>query len=824
MPSNYDIKLTKTDGSSNIVLISLDRTAETGGYAIEHLSPAPPNQATDAANYQQQSPDLGLVYDQDSFHRGFGQTIIERFDTADTANRARTKYFYSDGVLGMFKGEATLGYQEDDVDLILKNGRLERGTVTDWTGSSVTVATDTGTVRNGTYSMKATMGSSSGTVSQSYGGTVSVLRNREITFTAFVRRESGSGTITAKILDSDGSTINTTTGTSASGSSDWAVIYATRTIDSGATSITFTLTGSVDEDVFYIDDIGVVPTGGATFTTPVEFESKIYVSCGRVLYQWDDSNVYWKAVYADASYAITDVESFDGALYIAFGTSKVYYRSTNGTTWAVPDTNSGNNRFAIYFAKARNASGNLALFKSRANQISVTTDPSDTANWGTEIQCGDSDRNITNAFSSNDILYVGREDGLFAYDRATNKFRDLQPEANFFPDSDNFKVATGRSGSIFASGGDQSFWQINSGFFDGAYQWNDLSYLFKASGVSGFGGRVSALAQDRNNLFVALADDLQAETSFPYDLDPGFSFAGAQKSQTIRLLSVRTQQEEAGSGAETIAHTISTFSVSSISAMGKFKGDVRTSLFICGNKSEDSLSAIDNDTLPRVVRIRMPIRNENPSTNSLTEQRLTGALYTGWLNFNFPDVSKSAVKLILTGQNLDSNKYITVSYKTDDASNDDTGGWTTFGTNGKFTSSGLTVTSTLQLNFKRIRFKLAFTSNETSSGPKLNGIVFHSMWNPIEYRRWTAATKLTDRRSMSLRRIRRNTLRTADLANLETLRKEPLILYTDLDGSSHYVNMRYTDELIRSRVQSTRNIALNQTRRLILQLTEVKTS
>jgi len=220
----------------------------------------------------------------------------------------------------------------------------------------------------------------------------------------------------------------------------------------------------------------------------------------------------------------------------------------------------------------------------------------------------------------------------------------------------------------------------------------------------------------------------------------------------------------------------------------------------------------------------MPIRNENPSTNSLTEQRLTGALYTGWLNFNFPDVSKSAVKLILTGQNLDSNKYITVSYKTDDASNDDTGGWTTFGTNGKFTSSGLTVTSTLQLNFKRIRFKLAFTSNETSSGPKLNGIVFHSMWNPIEYRRWTAATKLTDRRSMSLRRIRRNTLRTADLANLETLRKEPLILYTDLDGSSHYVNMRYTDELIRSRVQSTRNIALNQTRRLILQLTEVKTS
>ncbi len=822
MPSNYDVKLTKTDGSSNQVLISLDRTADSGGYAVEHLSPDPPRQANDAANYQQQSPDLGLVYDQDSFHRGFGQTIIERFDTADTANRARTQYFYSDGVLGMFKGEATMGYQEDDVDLLLKNGRLEKGTVTDWTGTNITLASETGTVRNGDYSMKATVTANSGTITQSYSGTVSVLRSREITFAAFVRRSSGSGTITAKITDSAG----TTTGTSSTSAaaSDWEVVYATKTIDSGATSITFTLTASTDEDIFFIDDIGVVPTGGTTFTTPIEFNGQIYLSCGRVLYQWDDSNVFWKAVYADASYAITDVESYSGALYIGFGSNQVYQRSTNGTTWAVPSTNSGNGRYAEYFSKGRNASGNAALFKTRANQVAVSTDPSDTANWGTEIECGDSDRSITNLFSSNDIVYVGREDGLFAYDRATNKFRDLQPEANFFPDSDNFAVAVGRSGSIFASGGDQSFWQIQSGFFDGAYQWNDLSYLFKAAGVSGFGGRVSALAQDRNNLFVALADDLEAETSFPYDLVPGFSFAGAQKSQTIRLLSVRSQQESAGQQPETIAHTISTFNVSSISAMGKFKGDVRTSLFVCGNKTEDTLSAIANDTFPRIVRIRMPIRNENPSTNSLTEQRLSGNLYTGWLNFNFPDVNKSAVKLSLTGQNLDSNKYITVYYKTDDASNDDTSGWTVFGSDGKFTSSGTTITSSIQLNFKRIRFKIAFTSNSNGSGPKLTGFVFHSMWNPIEFRRWGVSTKLTDRRSLSMRRVRNNTLRLVDLSNLETLRKEPLILYTDIDGSSHYVNMRYADELIRSRTQSTRNIKQEQTRRLYLQLTEVKTS
>ena len=818
MPANYDVKLTKTDGSSNEVQLVLDKTEETGGYAVEHQSPDPPRQATDAANYQQQSPDLGLVIDQDSWHRGFGQSVLERFDDATTANASLKRYAHSDGALGMFKGEVVLGYKEDEVNIFLKNGSLEKGNVSDWSTSSVTSAIETGTVRTGTYSLKATATGTDGTVSQAYSGTVSVLRSREITFAAWVRRSSGSGSVTAKITDSAG----TTTGTSASGSSDWAAVYATRTIDSGATTLTFTLTLGTSGDVFFLDDIQVIPTGGTNWVTPQEFGGNVYIAGGRYVYLWDDSNEYFKAVYADAAYDITDMISFAGALYIGFGSNQVYYRSTNGTSWAVPDTNSGNGRFATYFTRARNASGDLALFKNRANYISVSTDPSDTANWGSEVQAGDSDRDITNLFSSNDILYIGREDGLMAYDRSTNKFKDLQPEANLFPDSDNFKSAVGRAGSIFAAGGDQSFWQIGSGFFDGAYQWTDLSYLFKAAGISGFGGRVSALAQDRNNLFIALADDLEGETSFPYTFP--FSFAGAQKSQTVRLLSVRTQQEKAGAGAETIAHTISSFSVSGITAMGKFKSETRTSLFVCGSKSEDDLSAITNDTTPRIIRIRMPIRNENPSLNSLSEQRLTGNFYTGWLNFNFPDVQKSAVKMTVTGQNLDSDRYVTISYKTDGASSDDTSGWTVWGSDGVFNETGETVSSSIQTNFKRIRFKIAFTSNSHSSGPKLTGLVFHAAWNPIEFRKWLIASKLTDKRSLALRRVRNRTLRTADLSNLETLRKEPFILYTDLDGTSHYVSMRFRDELIKSRIQSTRNVKLDQTRRLILELTEVKTS
>tara|TARA_B100001939_G_scaffold51838_3_gene41108 strand:+ start:16082 stop:18547 length:2466 start_codon:yes stop_codon:yes gene_type:complete len=819
---NYDVKLTKTDGSSNEVQLTLDRGTESGGYAVEHISPAPPNQATDAANYQQQSPDLGLVLDQDSFHRGFGQALLERFDDASSANAALSRYAYSEGVLGMFKGELVLGYQEDEVNVLLRNGTFENGGVSEWTASNVTTAVETTTVRSGSYSLKATVTANSGTVSQAYGGTVSVLRSREVTFVAFVRRESGSGTITAKITDSAGTTTGTAS-TSAAGS-DWEVVYATRTIDSGATSLTFTLTASTDEDVFYIDDISVTPTGGVDWTTPQEFNGNVYAACGRVIYKWDDSNEVFNAVYADSTYNVTDMISFNGALYAGFGTNQVYLRSTDGSTWAAPSTNTGNGRFAEFFERARNASGNYALFKNRANNVSISTDPSDTANWGTEISVGDSDRSITSLVSANDILYVGREDGLFSYDRATQKFRDLQPEANFFPDSNNFKASTGRAGQLFASGGDQSFWQIGDGFFDGAKSWTDLSYLFKAAGIRGFGGRVSAVAQDRNNLFVALADDLEGDTGFPYTFP--FQFAGSGKSQAVKLIGVRTQRESPSDSPEQVAHTISSFSVSEITAMGKFKGTeaVRTSMFIMGNKVEDDLAAISNDTVVKAYRLRMPIRNENPALNSLSEHRLTGNFYTSYVNFNFPDVDKSAIKITVTGRNLDSNKKATVYYKVDDATDDDTTGWTLFGSSGECTSSSTTLTSSIQLNFKRIRFKIVMSTNDSSSSPVITGFVFHSAWNPIEYRRWSVQAKLSDKRSLAMRRVRNKTLRTADLNNLETLRKEPFILYTDLDGSSHYVSMRYRDELIKSRVQSTRNVQLDQTRRLILELTEVKTT
>ena len=122
------------------------------------------------------------------------------------------------------------------------------------------------------------------------------------------------------------------------------------TVDGSASSLKVRITLSTSGDVFAIDDLAFFPEGGTTWTEPQEFSSNIYAACGRAIYKWDDGNEIWNAVYVDGSFAITDLISFDGALYAGRGTSANYLRSTNGTTWANPSTNSGNNKSLTTFS------------------------------------------------------------------------------------------------------------------------------------------------------------------------------------------------------------------------------------------------------------------------------------------------------------------------------------------------------------------------------------------------------------------------------------------------------------------------------------------
>ena len=822
---NADIVLSNSDGSTNQVSLTLwrDDPSRPGGWEDGHVPTTPVPQAQGDSNYSSISPEFGRVYSQSDWTEGFGMAQVE--------DHAKNKsYGYTDGVLSMFEHELVPGYREDEVGAIIRNGGFETGGIHGWTDGTDTTPASSTSARSGSFALSVTADANGGTCTHNYLGTDTVLRSIEITAVAYVKRSSGSGTITFGVADGIGTTTSSTVS-----DTDWTLIEITRTIDSSATAVKFIFTLSTDEDVFLIDDVGVILTGGSEWKSrPVKFGTDVYSTMGRAIMVWDEDNDSWLPVYVDSAYEITGLASFESRLYAGRGSNDNYLTSTNGTAWSDPTTNSGNNRLASFFAVVKNARGDWALMKARANQISLAVVPTDTLNWGAEIQVGDPDRSVTSLTSAAGTAYVGREDGLFVYNEHTNLFSDVEPDANFFASAKNFKAAIGRGGALWASGGEQTFWVASPTGVGAHHEWENLSHLVQSNAYAGFGGHVSALAQDRANVWVALSDNSISESG-QFDYLFPFSFVTSGVSERVRLISIRNMSASSDSnvlGADkkvnVAVHTITSFTVSQIDQLSRYDDGNLSSMFALGAFIDTDITVADKD-IPRCIRLRMPRDNENPRRANNINVRLTGTFYTPWIDFNYPDTEKAEGLLTLTGKNFASGtKYATVSYKTDDDTDDDSTGWTVWGDDGIFdTSPSETKAAVLStpVTFKRIRFKLEFTTNShVDDPPTVTAMVFKAVWNESEPRKFKGSVKLSDRRSLQLRRVPQRTLRTADITTLELLRKQPFIQVVTPEGESVNATFRYRSRTIGSRIDVTRGRPVDQVRALDLEFTEVLTS
>ena len=829
MPQNSDVVLQHTDESSNVVDLTLwkDSPSLPGGYQLSSLPFLPPRQPTDDANYQQVDPSASMTYDLTSFHRGFGQGEDREFGKS-------AQYGYSDGVLAMFNGEITLGYSQEESDFLIRNGRFEDATETDqWTATNVTVATSTVKPHSGDQALQITVGADGGTLTQSFVAKSSAaLNGQNVHVLAYATRVSGSGTCTLSVT-------NGTSTSATSSNPDYALIEVTGQAASGGTTIT--LTFSDEDSVWYIDDICVIPAGGVSFPVPpTNFEGYMYVICGQMLLYWNESRDTFDCGYF-FDRAVNTLEIFDGKMLVGStvvdgsGNYKYWYITVGGnpasTTISVTAVTSSTASVAQaqFFVRARNASGDYAIAKVRSNKVAFIADPSTASPvWGEEIDVGKADRAITNAFAANDTLIIGKEDGMFVYDRGTNQFKDVSPEAGLFSGGNNFKQAIARAGRIYATSGDRAFWSIP--FLVADNQWEDISYLLRATSFIGFGGRVTALAQDVNNIFVAVSDDLKPFTQlFPYTMPFTFNTQGI--SQKIYLVAVRTQKDSPGSPSEQVAHTITSLDMGECQQIGRYKDTSgtsdRSSTFAFGTFSNDDTTYSDTSE-PRITRLVMPVENEHPSLVGSKQIRTKGQFYTSFMDFNFPDQEKVLSKVAFLTNNVDSDSTVTLSYKVDDSTYDDDSGWNQIGI---LTSSGsqvITPSLTTPVSFKRIRFKVELaTANRTDPGPRVLNMIVHSIFNPVDFLTWDIHAKVLDAR-LTARRLRQSPdtqVLSAVLGNIDTLRQQPFILYTDLDGQQY-----------RARITSRTLVPIDRGRRFIssaamersyllsLTLNEVKTS
>lgn len=818
-----DVVLMNTDGTSNIIPIKLNVDSEkvSGGYKSVLRPFVPPSQPQGQSSYAQVDPRSGVIRPQTSWHRGFGQHL-------DLNAGQDFRYGYSDGVLATSEGELVLGYEEDRVDIIVRNGRFESGGVAEWTGTNTVPAISTTANRSGTYGLQVTVSSNGGTLSQAYGGTDTVFRGQDLTLGFYARRTSGSGSITARITDDGASE----TDSSASSTTFFSLVEVTHTVHASASAITFTLLFSTASDVWEIDDIFVIPEGGISFTgTPVAFANEYYVPCGRTICKWDEDEAAFYPVYHDADNFITDLVMFstDGTprMYAGRGTADNYLTSTDGATWSDPTTNSGNSRLAEFFTVARNAIGNYALVKNRTTKISLTTNPTDTANWGAEIQVGQDSSNITSLFAADDTALVGKEDGLYPYDRDMNQFVDIEPEAGLFPDVDNFKSVLSRGKEIFVSGSRRIFWRIP---FRTNERWNDLSGLIATSSFLGFGGRMTAITQDSGNIWIASPDDLGIDSpGFPYTFP--FNFDGLDGAVLVRLISLKTSLDD--QSGELVPHTISGFSATNVTRLGTFQDSPnnRSSLFAFGYTLNTELAVVTGreDFEPAVFRTALPLSNENPALVTSRRIRRAGKFFDSWWDGGFPDAEKAMVKLSINSRNLSSDKTVTVYYKTDNASDNDSQGWTLFGSTGVVNTSPVqTITPSLTspITFRKIRFRYDFATDSSSEAPpRVESIVPHAiLTSALDYLEWEIEGSFVDSRAgqRGFRQVESSQVLATTLSDINTLRQKPFVLFEDVDGTQYRVHIRERELGLKTSRQRDGDPIRSWD--IGLRLTEVKTS
>lgn len=834
-------KIKQTDGPTQVEL-AIFHDAPGGGFAEETVSPIAIPQPTDGTNYESQNPEFGRTFDQQDWSGGFGEGRVHTLTSEQ-------HYGYTDGTLAMFPNQIVLGYRETSCGIMVRGGAFEESAdIDNWTTSNCSVA-HSASSDVGSGAMQATTTGANATLTQSYsnslgagGNGISTLQGREINFIARVKRVSGSGTILARIND------NVTGNTDGATSSDtsYVTIECTATVNAAATSLSFIFLMSNSGDVWLIDEAKVIPTGGTTWSCrPVSFKGThsaglqlLYAGIGRCVMVWHEADETFYPMYVDSANTVTDLEQFGDsttALFVALGDTNTYKYSTDGTTWSNPSNlTSGNADYADKFVRAQNAAGNNVLMKARATNIAINATPTDAATWGSEIPVGTSDRPVTSLLATNGIAYVGKTDGMYVFDRANSKMRDIEPDANFFADSNNFEATIGRGGVVYSSGGQSTFWRIWPAE-EGAiiHRWTDLTDVLGAPAFKYWGGRVAALAQDRINIWVLTADDAGAQSGgFPYTFP--FVFEGTNSSSAMRLITLRPPtraKQDFVSDNALVPHSVTAInSMTTATQLGRFISDPVSSLFVLGARLDTSLS-LATPFFPVAVRLKMPVSNDNPALAASVEVRKTGNFYTQWMDWDFPDIEKTLLRVALSTKNCSTGKTVTVYYKTDDASDDDSSGWTQFPDEStKVNSSPTTVLSvdtsdeTAQITFKRIRFKLAIASNSfTDDPPTIVGMTVSIQQNAGDYRKFRAVAKVGDRRFTTSRR--RNEMLPAEtiITRLKELQAEPYVTVTTPLGDEYVAWIRFAQEIASNRVVGYGR-RTDQTRILTIEGTEVRTT
>ena len=296
----------------------------------------------------------------------------------------------------------------------------------------------------------------------------------------------------------------------------------------------------------------------------------------------------------------------------------------------------------------------------------MSVDPTNATGWGTRIRVGDNDRDVTKLHLLGDLVLVGKEDGLFYYQRvwpgtatAAESFIDAAPELNLLPSSENFDRGIARAGWLYLAASEITFLRYTT-----PNAWQDMSYLIAAPAFTEFGGRIRAFAQDGHNLYLVMETPV------------------ASTSTTKVHYLIAMVEETIGGALIWRAHTLSRFTMADVYYAIK-NGSY---LYIFGRAYNSDAA----DYTAALYRFVIPTKSQAPYKDPTPNLVTSGTIITPWIDWNSPAVEKGFTKLDILSKKMTANLTATVYYQLDNAADSNADAdWTELGGagNGVFNTS-----------------------------------------------------------------------------------------------------------------------------------------
>ena len=715
----------------------------------------PPRRTQGALTVAEQDPLVDFTWAQDDWSGGGLRPYYREGDA---------RYALAKGIDARWEGVLSLGMEQSaPLDYLIQGMGAERTSdLTKWESvgtNAVTLAQESTIVNddNGTYSYKYTANTASGSASyvkQSLANPT-LYRGREVIvgIWVYVTTIGSDHHPTIAIYDGQeteiGTAIDSVSGYEAG---KWVHTSVTKTIHASASELTIYIGDSTNANgttalVYYFDTITIQieGTGDEICVGMVSHNNIMYHAQGQVISKWDENRDCWDAVYIHASANATDIVHFDNNVYVAFGYSAAYIYGTT-TSWTV-STLSSAIKYAKYFAVARNNAGNLALWKSETvNTIKSATDPSNSGSWSGAYTIGSEDRAITGLFPAFDTIMIGKEDGLWQYNRtyagtatSENAFAPVSTEWDKGVHTRNFATGAEWHGFLYATASTQSIIRWAPG------QIQDITSLFVAPRIPGYGGEIKALAPSPHEMWIAADIPETAEAGVFGDFP--INIAGAS-SKNIKLISLR--QDASG---QFNVHTVDEAKFGEIDALNVYFDNASdTRYLVAAGRITGGGTEKDH---ARSYRWTLPSRSAAPYIDAGTSVGKSGTLDTSLWHGGVPGTNKAFLKAVFWVENIGGagSETLKVQYGLDGADSETY----TLGTlsstdrvqtlyfnDATVTQGGADINPLTQATGRSIQLRLTLTTTapENKDRPKVFAFEVHSTLRPPKLKTWEVFVRI----------------------------------------------------------------------------------